>query len=90
MHFSATQQVKSAIVEDLTGISSLGFRGEALSVSAAVAQMELITKTSGYDYGIRYRIDGGREKEMEETGAPDGTPFSYIRFFITHRPEESS
>ena len=75
----STSKIRS--VEDLTGISSLGFRGEALSSISAVAQMELITKTSGYDYGIRYRIDGGREKEMEETGAPDGTTFLVHQLF---------
>lgn len=75
----STSKIRS--VEDLTGISSLGFRGEALSSISAVAQIELITKTSGFDYGIRYRIDGGREKEMEETGAPDGTTFLIHQLF---------
>ncbi|MDE5747623.1 MAG: DNA mismatch repair endonuclease MutL, partial [Acetatifactor sp.] len=40
----ATSKIQSA--EDLTGISSLGFRGEALSSSCAVAMVEVITKTA--------------------------------------------
>lgn len=75
----STSKIRS--VEDLTGISSLGFRGEALSSIAAVSQVELITKTSDSDYGVRYRIDGGQDKGMEETGAPNGTTFLIHQLF---------
>lgn len=67
----ATSKIRT--VEDLLGISSLGFRGEALSSIAAVAQVELITKTEADLTGIRYTIAGGIEKELEEIGAPSGT-----------------
>ncbi len=60
-------------VEDLLGVKSLGFRGEALSSIAAVAQVELITKTKEELTGIRYLIEGGVEKGLEEVGAPNGT-----------------
>lgn len=75
----STSKIRS--VEDLTGISSLGFRGEALSSIAAVSQVELITKTADSDYGVRYRIDGGQEKGLEETGAPNGTTFLIHQLF---------
>ena len=60
-------------VEDLLSVSSLGFRGEALSSIAAVCQVEVITKTAGTLLGTRYRIEGGQEILTEEIGAPDGT-----------------
>ena len=67
----ATSKIKS--VEDLFTVSSLGFRGEALASIAAVSQVELITKTSDSLTGSRYQIEGGREKGLEEIGAPEGT-----------------
>lgn len=71
-------------VEDLLGISSLGFRGEALSSIAAVCQVELITKTAGELTGVRYLIEGGEEKtpEPEEIGAPEGTTFKVRNVFF--------
>lgn len=66
---------KISSVEDLFTISSLGFRGEALSSIAAVAQVEVITKTSQGLTGVRYQIEGGAEKSLEEVGAPEGTTF---------------
>lgn len=69
-------------VEDLSHISSLGFRGEALSSIAAVAQVELITKTADAVSGTCYRIEGGMEKGMEEIGAPDGTTFLVRNLFF--------
>ena len=68
-------------VEDLLTVSSLGFRGEALSSIAAVAQVELITKTSLALSGIRYVIEGGAEKSCEEIGAPEGTTFLVRNLF---------
>ena len=62
-------------MEDLSLISSLGFRGEALSSIAAVSRVELITKPHEQLIGVRYQIEGGMEKGMEEIGAPDGTTF---------------
>ena len=62
-------------VEDLFEVSSLGFRGEALSSIAAIAMVELITKTRDADAGVRYCIEGGVEKKLEETAAPEGTTF---------------
>ena len=68
-------------VEDLVRISSLGFRGEALSSIAAVAQVELITKTPEQFTGSRYLIEGGKEVSLAEIGAPNGTTFLVKNLF---------
>ena len=77
----ATSKIMKA--EDLFGVTSLGFRGEALSSIAAVCQVELITKTAGELTGVRYVIEGGEEKtpEPEEIGAPEGTTFKVRNVF---------
>lgn len=68
-------------IEDLTGVHSLGFRGEALSSIAAVAMVELITKTRECVLGSRCCLEGGVQKSLEEIGAPDGTTFIVRNLF---------
>ncbi|MCI9021267.1 MAG: DNA mismatch repair endonuclease MutL [Eubacterium sp.] len=75
----ATSKLTS--IEDLLTISSLGFRGEALSSIAAVAQVELITKTASELTGTRYVIEGSKEKSIEDIGAPEGTTFLVRNLF---------
>ncbi len=75
----ATSKIRN--VEDLMRVSSLGFRGEALSSIAAVGQVELISKTSDELSGIRYEIHGGKEVAMEEIGCPEGTTFIVRNLF---------
>lgn len=75
----STSKIKS--VEDLFTVSSLGFRGEALSSIASVSQVELITKVGDQLTGSRYQIDGGKEKNIEEIGAPEGTTFLVRNLF---------
>lgn len=75
----STSKIKS--VEDLLSIHSLGFRGEALSSISAVSQVELITKTYDDLTGTRYVIEGSKEKDFEEIGAPDGTTFIVRNLF---------
>lgn len=75
----STSKIKS--VEDLFIVTSLGFRGEALSSIAAVSQVELITKTNGDFTGSRYLIEGSKEVSLEEIGAPDGTTFIVRNLF---------
>jgi DNA mismatch repair protein MutL len=75
----STSKIRS--VEDLSQITSLGFRGEALSSIAAVTKVELITKTKQDTFGTRYIIEGGEEQLLEDTGAPDGTTFLIRQLF---------
>ncbi len=76
----ATSKIETA--EDLNRIVSLGFRGEALSSIAAVAQVEVITKTAESLTGNRMVIEGGVEKSFEEVGAPEGTTFLVRNLFF--------
>lgn len=75
----STSKIRSA--QDLTGITSLGFRGEALSSISAVSMVELITKTRKEVLGNRCYLEGGVQKELEEIGAPDGTTFVVRNLF---------
>ncbi|MDD3141909.1 MAG: DNA mismatch repair endonuclease MutL [Lachnospiraceae bacterium] len=68
-------------IDDLVHVSSLGFRGEALSSIAAISQVELITKTKEDVTGSKYVIEGGIEKSMDEIGAPEGTTFLIHQIF---------
>lgn len=76
----ATSKITS--IEDLDYVKSLGFRGEALSSIAAVAQVEVITKIKEDLTGVRYQIAGGYEEDLEEAGAPDGTTFLVRNLFF--------
>lgn len=67
----ATSKIRG--VEDLSRIHSLGFRGEALSSICAVSMVELITRTKDSLVGVRYCIEGEREADFSEIGAPEGT-----------------
>lgn len=75
----STSKIRSA--DDLLEVSSLGFRGEALSSISAVAMVELITKTKENALGNRCCIEGGVQKSLEEIGAPDGTTFIIRNLF---------
>lgn len=75
----ATSKIEDA--SDLVRISSLGFRGEALSSIAAVAKVEVITKARDNVTGSRILLEGAREISFEEIGAPDGTTFLVRNLF---------
>ncbi len=75
----ATSKIQS--VEDLMTVSSLGFRGEALSSIRAVAQIELVTKTAEGFSGVSYKINGEKEEDFCDIGAPDGTTFLVKNLF---------
>lgn len=80
----ATSKIRTA--EDLLHVSSLGFRGEALSSIAAISQVELITKTADDFTGYRYVIEGGEEGSngdhgLEPVGCPEGSTFLIRNLF---------
>ena len=76
----ATSKISS--VADLMCLNSMGFRGEALSSIAAVAKVELITKTKDAITGTRLCLEGAREMAFEEVGAPNGTTFIVRNLFF--------
>lgn len=67
----ATSKIIDA--SDLMSIQSLGFRGEALSSICAVSSVEVISKEHNELMGYRYLIEGSKELEISDIGAPDGT-----------------
>lgn len=64
---------KLATIEDLSFVTSMGFRGEALASISSVSKMECISKVPGALLGTRYYIEGGKPLEYSEVGAPEGT-----------------
>ena len=67
----ATSKIETA--DDLQFVQTLGFRGEALSSISAVGKVELVTKTKDSLLGTRYVLEGAREIDFSEVGAPNGT-----------------
>ena len=64
---------KISVQEDLDAIFTLGFRGEALASVAAVAHVDMFTKTEDEEIGTKYSISGGEEQELADAGCPNGT-----------------
>ena len=64
---------KLRTLEDLEGLSTLGFRGEALASVAAVSKMELVTRTADDRTGTRISVQGGEVVSVDEVGAVQGT-----------------
>lgn len=75
----ATSKLSS--IEDLEDILTLGFRGEALSSIASVAQVEMITRTENDDIGHKFVIHGGRVVSEGEIGANRGTVITVKNLF---------
>lgn len=69
----ATSKIETS--DDLNGISTLGFRGEALASVCAVSKVEVLTKQKGSTFGSHYAIESSVETECESIGCPDGTTF---------------
>jgi DNA mismatch repair protein MutL len=60
-------------LEDLEGIASFGFRGEALASIAAAADVDLLTRRAADDTGTCVRARGGSIVEIADAGGPPGT-----------------
>jgi DNA mismatch repair protein MutL len=67
----ATSKINSA--SDLSSISTLGFRGEALPSTSSVSRMEITSRPADQLVGHRVKVHGGKMKSIDETGAPAGT-----------------
>ncbi len=69
----ATSKIRTA--EDLYGVRSLGFRGEALASIAAVAKVTCQTRARGQDMGVLARNEGGQILDIQDAACPEGTTF---------------
>ena len=67
----STSKIRSA--DDLDVVKTMGFRGEALASIAAIANVEMVSKTENAETGHRIVIEGGNVLEKTEVGAPKGT-----------------
>ncbi|MGH9323304.1 MAG: DNA mismatch repair endonuclease MutL [Vicinamibacteria bacterium] len=67
---------------DLSSISSLGFRGEALPSIASVSRFTLKTRESSADTGLEIEVDGGRVLRERQLGLPPGTIAQVERLFF--------
>ena len=76
----ATSKIRSA--DDLDTVTSMGFRGEALASIAAIANVELVSKTENQEIGYRVVVEGGDILEKEETGCRTGTTITVRNLFF--------
>ena len=67
----ATSKLQRA--EQLDDIRTLGFRGEALPSIAAVSRIEMTTRATGQESGMKLTMEGGQNLQLRETGCPQGT-----------------
>lgn len=79
----ATSKIRTS--DDLHHIHSLGFRGEALSSIAAVAQVEMMTKPKEQLLGVHFCVEDGREVSFSEVGVPEGTTI-LVKHLFYHVP----
>ena len=75
----ATSKIRTA--EDLYGVRSLGFRGEALASIAAVSKVTCQTRAKGQDTGVMVRNEGGEILEIKDAACPEGTTFTVRELF---------
>ena len=75
----ATSKIRSA--DDLNTVTSMGFRGEALASIAAIARVEMISKTAEQQNGYKVIVEGGNVLEKSEAGCPVGTSITVTNLF---------
>ena len=76
----ATSKIRQA--KDLETVKSMGFRGEALASIAAIARVELVSKTESSDIGRKVVVEGGKVISNEEIGCPKGTTITVQNLFF--------
>ena len=76
----ATSKIRQA--DDLEVVKTMGFRGEALASIAAIANVELISKTRESKYGYKVVVEAGDILEKEETGSQNGTTITVRNLFF--------
>lgn len=67
----ATSKISCA--EDLGGISTMGFRGEALAAISSVSKIDLLTRSASDDLGVSMRVEAGNVIDIQPAGCPQGT-----------------
>jgi len=72
---------KIASEDDLTRITTLGFRGEALASISAVSQVTMLTRVQGEAAGIQLRVEGGQIVRRDGHAANTGTLISVENLF---------
>ena len=77
----ATSKIQKA--DDLFSLQTMGFRGEALASIAAVAQVELRTRTAEDELGVSIQIEGSKVTNQEVIACPVGANFSIKNLFLT-------
>lgn len=75
----ATSKIRSA--DDLDTVTSMGFRGEALASIAAIARVEMVSKTADQQNGYKVVVEGGNVLEKSEAGSPVGTSITVTNLF---------
>ena len=75
----ATSKIRSA--DDLETVKSMGFRGEALASIAAIARVEMKSKTADSENGYQVVVEGGNILSKEEVGCPKGTTITIENLF---------
>ena len=76
----ATSKIRNA--SDLDTVTSMGFRGEALASIAAIANVELVSKTKEQDVGYKIVVEAGNVLEKEEVGCQVGTSITVNNLFF--------
>lgn len=76
----ATSKIQTA--EDLTKVSTLGFRGEAIPSIASVSRFTVITRRAEDLEGTRVCVEGGQTTEVSAIGCPAGTSITVRDLFF--------
>ncbi|EDY81752.1 DNA mismatch repair protein MutL [Verrucomicrobiia bacterium DG1235] len=77
----ATSKIEK--VKDLDGLSTMGFRGEALPSIASVSRFQLQTREADTESGTEVVIDGGKMLHVRDCGMPQGTRMTITKLFNT-------